>query len=880
MSPTNRNYGAPLAGLDAQLAGLPISPAVRGGVQTGFDGVAPPTSGAPTRGALRGASDFMRVQGDPTQDQTDQFAGMGELLEADDAETFRTLHALNLRQERLSKNRLAQDKHWTRIKLGYQFSALEKVQDQDIYRAVLPPGSDPLRPSAVPNKALDLCNKLTETIMVDPPQPEPQAETDAEDAERAAEMAREFLVQDGGEAGTDDAALFWYSVEAATTRASAFHHYWVDPTGNGSAPLQIKAHPQATSPSDPLVAYDANGIPIPTTDFVLRYVTDDNQFTDDPSQAKLTWLPKIRADRLGREHVRLFPEDADVQSASHILMLYYSTIEEGRRRWPVIAEMNDQELSELCDWTPPRYLILLPPALRARWKLQVGGDKDGPGGSDEQRMFFYYGWYKTPSPEYPRGAMIYASGAFGGLTIDKDVWSANVPMPEGKGTDVRGMDTPFVQVRLIQDPDDRDPTGRAFMERIGSANEARATIATSYLEGMDINLHPAMYTPATSPVEGWQMDQARASGDHIPILSQNDKPMYEEPRILPDVVPVTEWIDSQMESAASLTKPVTGADNQQEVSGVARNIAVQQGQVSLSRMQQAVNGAWERHWRIKLQLALRYFTAPQMLRYVGEDGAYKQEWWTGVNFARVTQVRVRSGTGTMMAPSAKVNYVNQLSQVAFLPQEQAKDVARQSFTETLGIPDDPQQQRIERQVSAWLKGPPKGWHMQSPPPAPPPQAGQPPQPPPQPVPSWNPFAPLPMDDEPQNATVRQRRLAKLMATARFATFANVPGWQGLVTAEYSRMRNAVAQAQQAMQQAQNASNIQKAQIDSQGRLQGEQVRAQTDVQIAQMRTQAEVAGDTADRQFELQKMAFQSAVSPIKPAPGAVPVEERALQLA
>lgn len=833
---TNRNGGSPLGGLDAQLASLPISQAVRGGTQTGFAGVSPPT-----RQGMRDASgtspdSFMQVQGTPGQ--ADPLQGMGELLEADDADVFSALHNLNLRQERLAKNRLAQDKHWTRIKLGYAWSALEKVQDQDIYRAVLPPGSDPLRPAAVPNKAADLCNKLTETLMVDPPQPSPQALTDEEQAERAAEMAKEFLTQDGGENGTDDAAAFWYSIEAATCRASAFHHYWVDKTGGGSQPLQIKAHPQATDPAHPLTALDPQTQqPIPTTDYILRYVTAADasgaqQFTDDPSKAQRQWLPKMRIDRWGREHVRLFPEDQDVQTASEMLGLYYSTVADGKKRWRSVAQLDESEIQELCDWTPPRYLVLLPPALRARWKLQTGGEKDTKGGASEQRYFFYYAYAKKADPDYPRGAVIYASGAFGGFTVERDTLSADVPMPEKNGqsggTDIRDMDLPLVQIRLIQDPDDRDPTGRAFMDRIGGANEARSTLATSFLEAFDINLHPATYTPSTSPVEGWQVDQSRASGDHIPILAPEDKPMYEEPRLIPAELPnVIQWVDSDMDSIASLNKPTQGSDNQQEVSGTARSIAVRQAMVSLSRMQQAVLSAYERHWRIKLQLAMKYFTAPQMLRYVGEDGAYKQEWWTGVNFALVTDVGVQAGTGTMMAPQDKVNYVGTLKNMGFMSADEAIDASRPTFAETVGLPDNPHQQRIERQVSSWLQGPPdKNWipayqkyvqqlqayqqqvqafqqqqaqaeqqsQMMSAATGQPPPPQAPLQMPPAPTAPWTPFALLPMDTEPFIAALRQRRLAKLMATARFS--AQPAPWQQMVIQEYSQMRQAVAVASQ------------------------------------------------------------------------------------
>jgi hypothetical protein len=289
----------------------------------------------------------------------------------------------------------------------------------------------------------------------------------------------------------------------------------------------------------------------------------------------------------------------------------------------------------------------------------------------------------------------------------------------------------------------------------------------------------------------------------------------------------------------STSKPAQGADSQQEVSGVARQIAVQQSNVAMSRVQQKVMSAFERHWRIKCQLAMAEFTVPQMIRYEGEDGAYKEEWWTGVDFARITDVSVKAGTGTMMPPQEKVKYVQQLTQFGMMTPDEALDVAKPTFATTLGLPPDPTQQRIERQVGTWLKGPPSPeWiqqaqqyqqakavadqenaqqqaeyqqvaaqHQQESQVAAtagvPHEATMPPQPQPvqptdpmtgQPMQApWTPFAPLPCDDEPLSAQLRQRRLKKLMESARFG--AQPPEWQQVVFEEYGRMRSAVAAAQ-------------------------------------------------------------------------------------
>lgn len=824
---------------------------------------------------------------------------MGILLEADDATVFKATHNLVLRQEPLAKNRLAMDKHFTFIKLGYPWSRLEKQQDQNRWKQSFPQGVTSLQLAAVPNKVWDLVNKATEVLNVDPPQPRPTAITDDESAERAVEMAETFLTQDGEESGTNDSELDWWLDEVSLTRASSFVHLWCDPEGGGSIPAQIKAHPQATDPQNPLVAVDpTTGIPIPTVDYVLRYVTQDGgpdgapaQFTDDPSQAARQWLPKICADRWQRQHVRTYPEDKDVSQCTELIGIGYLTLGEAKRRWPTVQQMADEHVSELTDWTPPRYLELLPEPLRARWKVQTGGTGETEQETDDQRYMFYYVHYIKQSSSYPKGAAIYCSGAFGGVTLDKNVLGFDVPTVDGKGTEPKSQDIPVVQVRLIQDTDSGDPFGAHFLARFAGSNDASSTVITSYLEAMDLILHPVRFSPSTSSATGEVIEEARASGDSVDILGPDDKPTWETPPQMPsDVLNVYNTITEAMNSMSGLTKPAQGADSQQEVSGIARNIAVKQALVSLSRMQQAKIAAKKRYWRIKCQLAQKDFTAPQQMRYTGADGGYKQEWWVGTDFSKVAdQISLQPGTGTMMGEQEKVEYTARMRQFGVLSDDEFKDAARPTMAGTIGMADDPQEQHIERQVDSCLKGPPDGWLQQaqqydlaksqvdqqnaanmqafqatvqqyqvgeqqkqaaaqnSAPPgkdgAPTPVATAPSAPPPQPPqqvppppPIWGPFQAIATDDEPIVAQLRLRRLRKLLVTTRFRALP--PRWRQEAEQEYLRMRQAVAIAGQAAAQAGNAQKLSS----------------------------------------DLEKIRLTAAVNPKAPAPGASQVEAQTLE--
>ncbi len=715
------------------------------------------------------------------------------------------------RQELLARNRWAKDKHFTASKMGYTGSTLIKDENQNQYRQFFLPGTaNRLQTGAVPNKQAELCEKLTETLLVDPPKPDPQAETDDETAQRGAELAKEFLEQDGGEAGTDDLTLFSAQIEGATTRASTFNYYWVDPVGGGSAPKQVKAHPQATDPANPLDAIDpATGQSIPTTDYIERYVTADGQFTPNPSEAERVWVPRIRIKKLGREHVRLFPETADLHDAQQAIVLDYCTVAEARRRWPeTLGEYTDAQFMPLVGWTPTYPQRLLPPLVRRAWRegFQAAANGDRLTAMD-QRILFYYAYHGLAEPDYPEGAVLCVNGANGGFMLGKDTLTATVEIPSEVSqdetvTDRKDLDIPLVQVRLLSDTDERDPMGKAFMARVAGGGEASNILALAMMEAIDLTLHPVRYSVATSPLSADDIESARSTGDLAQVNSKDDFPQLEERRDLPAAYfHFNEWMYTQLDSAAGLRPPDTAGEAKVK-SGVALRIEVSEASKTLTRMNYAAHVAFERHWRIKLQMAMKHFSVAQLLRYVGADGAAKQEWFTGNNFARVGGVSVASGSGTMLPPQEKVNYALQLAAAQQMGPDEAADVARPAFSKQLGVPENPHVQRIERQVSSWLEGPPEGWEeqqaqygvevqahaaltqqvMQQAPVDP--MTGQPmaPELPPMPTAPWTPFYAEVMDSEPPIATIRKRRLTRLMAKTEFSKFGEP--WKQVVRDAY------------------------------------------------------------------------------------------------
>lgn len=807
-----------LTGLDAELASAGLAQSPRGGVETGFDG----TSG----GAV------VPVQQQPEE----QAPADGPLLTGNDPEVFRLIDQLAKRQDLLVASHIALDTHWTVTKLGYGlYSNLKKEPGKDIYTHSMTYGARAIGMNAVPNKVWKCVNQTVEALMVDFPEGDCEPDNPSEEAKKACDVGNRFLTEDGSEQGTNDFALFHDRVTRAMTCATAYLECWSDPTGGGYVPLQIKAHPQAMDASNPLVGPDGQ----PTTDHILRYVTPTGQFTENPAEAAPQWQPKLRAAKWGREHVRVYPEHARVEDAEMVIIVGYCTISEAKRRWKAVAQMQAQQLETLCGWTPDNYMTLLPPNQRARWKQSDGRDKDKKSASDERLMFYYHAYVRA-CPDYKKGADVVVSGANAGIILGKDFLSAEVDVKEEASTvqqapsalqaapdgalaagimpkpkkQIRCMEIPVVQVTPRRDPDELDPTGRAYVEMIAGACESNAYLAMAFKEAIEKTLTQPFAIQSTSPIEGWQVEDARATGDFLILDGPEDEPKQLQPPVLPNsFFNMFELTDEAINSIASTERASSGSSQAQERSGKAIQLAVSQNNVSLSGMNTEINNAFVRWQRIKIQMATKHFTTAQVISYIGEDGAYKQDDFTGLDAAQIGNVTIKGGTGTLMPADQKVQYLANLQGAGLLPAEEAMEAARPAYAKRLGLPDSPHEQYVERCVDAWLKGPPTpDWEQQfaagqqamaqwkqkvsalvqqqlsagvtPDPTTPPPEAG------PAPTMPFNPFAPRPNDDEPGVAAIWVRKLSRVISSNKWSDA--TPGWRQILSEKYLTARKFLA----------------------------------------------------------------------------------------
>jgi hypothetical protein len=123
-------------------------------------------------------------------------------------------------------------------------------------------------------------------------------------------------------------------------------------------------------------------------------------------------------------------------------------------------------------------------------------------------------------------------------------------------------------------------------------------------------------------------------------------------------------------------------------------------------MNNAINNAYCRWARIKVEQAMSKFTTAQQVNYVGDDGIFKQQDVTSVDFALVGKMTIKTGTGTVTSPQQKLQDLAGLTQGGMLSQDEAAEAARPAFSQRLGLPASAHEQRIERQITAFLKGVP------------------------------------------------------------------------------------------------------------------------------------------------------------------------------
>lgn len=809
------------AGLNAQLMALPMVPRR----EMTSDGTEP-TDGKPVQ-PVQG----MQLSGVDLGDGDEQQAAPQQptLETCSDKLAFQTADLLVRSQDRLARNRWAIDQYHRAVDDNYPFGRLvfSKQPNQSLWEYKTPPGSSGRQnPAAVPNKANDLCNKIVDTIEADPARPNPLAPTNAESADDAAELAGELLRQLGGATALDDSSLWRWSLRNALTACSSFIEYEDTEDGGGWQPYQVLALPGAQDPAQPMVAMDVNGMALPPVSPILRYVSAGNQFVETADQADRVWLPGIRANRLRREQVRTFPSQASAQNARVVALLKYCTLQEALEMpgWDSVRTMTQAQLSQLASYRTPYPNMIAPPSF-------LGGIADGQSGPSmaevgslspllQRRMYFIRIYIKAGKNEYENGLCLDVSGANGGTILKRETMDYTVTLPANKGKVSRCRSIPVVQETPNDDIHGMDPMGWPLEARFAGSSEATATLIAAHLDAINQRLHPHIIFRSTTNVDE---DDWADRGTPIILDPGAQEPTYEVFPPLPDVDGPVDMLYKAMDAAASLGDTAQGLETPTSVSGVSKQITVQQAKIGLSGVQQRHNAAKCRGWMICLQIMQAKFETAQLVRFSGEDGSDAEQWWTGDDLAGVPDdIGVEPGTGSMMTAESKAQLAAYAQQQGWLTPKEARKIAISGIGGDLGAPPDPVEQAIERSVGAFLDGPPEGWMdayqqqqvakqgfaqeqqryaavaqqatlngvM-------PPAAPVPPQLPPLP----SPFIPRPTDTDPTVAGKWVDRLTTLMHSPQYDALPDP--WKQECATFYAQERNVIMQTAQAAAQAQN-----------------------------------------------------------------------------
>jgi len=412
---------------------------------------------------------------------------LGPLLDEED-DTKVAKRVVKMR-ERQMKRMLRLFAVWQRNKLwrqGHRYVRLDRSEDK--WEAKVPLGMASAPP--LPNKNDRLCRRVANTLLSDDPIVEAEPSSDTAEDTDAAEFATRALRIEGAETGYNIISLTKRAADKAGTYASAFAYWYVDPTGGGRVPKQVKAHPKAVvyeSPEQVVLDPETGAGAASESEYVDRYVRPDGTLTENKLEADYTWLPKIQNELLTGHHVQFLPEKVDgIANARGVLLLLPTTLGELKESYPdVMEEFDDATLKKLCNWRPQGCKETLPEFV----ELQERTDDDGK--PDDQSIVFALHLFYVSHGEYPEGAHICVVDD---KVLCKETHVAEVEGPKGT-TEIEYLDIPIAQCRQLDDNTTDDPYGIALSEKLGPMDEIRAQVYSYALDHLHRFGNPHTFLP-------------------------------------------------------------------------------------------------------------------------------------------------------------------------------------------------------------------------------------------------------------------------------------------------------------------------------------------------------------------------------------------------
>ena len=760
-------------------------------------------------------------------------------------------------------------------RMGDPYSKLVKDTDQDTYRLYTPRGIEQAPPSL--NKTDDLCVKVVSNLTVDPPKPECEPSSDSDEDRSSAEFSTRVLMNESTESGLNIPDLVRDAETVACSWGSGYVYTYVDPQGGGHRPKEVMAPQQATQvgpdgqpilemPGQPDPLTGQPGPPVQITGpMVVRYVAADGvTITDDPGEAMLEWLPKLCADVISRKQLRFLPETCSgVRDCQGVLIAAFEQLGDLKAKFPEVKAMPADDLRKLVGYRPEIAKTLLP-----KWAGNGEGTKQpdwtAERGPPDDALCLTITGYRQGGSEYPLGAYVVMGGEQ--FILHRQEWAEEIPKTGTQQPVKRAMDIPVAQFRQFKDTRTMDPHGRGLVDRVGDGDPLVSFAIGAIIEYLHRVNNPHLFVPIGSGIQNKSLQAPRGSA--IPFNpAGGGLPVQEKVEPLPPMfMDFIHFIRADQDSVSGLEAAAQGVASPSVQSGKHAQQVIEQALVALSGTKSEMEAGFQRLCRIVLQLIRKFYTRPQRIKIVGEDGAFKEREWQGTDLGTTTDVKIMAGTSTMLAPSAKNAIALEAFQSGAITQEEYQRMIEGNVRTLIGRQDNPYKTRVVGQVSAWNDGPPENWMPPEVPAVPQVDAmGQPVPPPPDPA---NPFADVRAVDQEQTvALVRHAILARAVSSEKFAT--KPPEWQQYLLTEYESMRRAAgvqtlaeqaaamqAQAQQQVDQAQAAEAAKGAE--------GDKKHAQS-----MEKQDAALNGKAAQEQ---QRVENQAAIKSLSPATAGAPV--------
>jgi hypothetical protein len=637
------------------------------------------------------------------------------------------------------------------------------------------------------NKLARLCRRLVSMLFVDPPLAECSPASDSDEDRESAELATRVLHQDSAESGVNVPQIARRAVDLACDAGSGFVRVWVDPHAGGMRPKKIQARPGAMTVQDAIID-PLTGAPH-MGQFGTMYVAEDGMsLTEAESQATREWVPKLRREVLDGTKVRFIPHTAfDINEAEGVVIGAMKPLGEVRQLFPeAIAKLSEDDLLALVEWKPEQADDLRDGDHRAG-QGDRGRAKRDESVTDDQ-MVALLTVYMFQSPQYPEGAYC----CFGGnrFRLHKQPWS-----------DPRSSDpllVPLAQFKLLSEGDEDDPYGYGLSDILAGANEIRGSQIGTWLTFLDRFNRLKWLLPHASMIQPTDLTNPTASV--LYFNGQAGKPEVQQMPTFPaDAPKFLEFTSMEMDDEAGLSPAAQGFNSPEVKSGLHAQQLIEQTITGLAGIKQNTEDGLVRLWRVMLEQRKAFIPTEETLSVVGDEGQHKVRSFTSAELASTKDVRIQKGSMSMLSPSAKLAVAEHAFSLGVLSPMELKRVAQGGVSWVIGETDDPHLQRIRRQITDWLDGPPEGWMPQAVPAIDPatgmeqldPMTGQ-PMMAPDPVLAgiWEPRV---SDVIPEVALVRFDELARLISGTKYGQ--KPPEWRGAVDAEFARMQMAAAPPQ-------------------------------------------------------------------------------------